>query len=66
MDKKEAQKYCICGGCPSFVDCKEKVAFCFFGKSKCIKIEKGCLCGGCPIHDKMKFKKIYYCKRGKN
>jgi len=64
MDKKEAIKLCICRLCPTYIECKEEIAFCFSGKSKCIKEEKGCLCPGCPVHDKMGFKNVSYCIRG--
>lgn len=65
-DKKEfASKNCICQRCPTWKDCGSKArAFCFNGKSKCIKEQKGCLCGGCPVHEKFKFNHGYYCMRG--
>lgn len=57
---------CICGSCPSWVDCGEKGGFCFvkIGKSSCIKEEKGCTCGGCPITEKMGLTHMYYCTKG--
>lgn len=66
MDIKEAIKLCICGMCPTYVECKEEIAFCLsmVGISKRIKIEKGCLCPGCPVHEKMGLKRVYYCIRG--
>ena len=66
MDKKEAVKLCICMACPTYIECKEEIAFCLLitGKSKCIKVEKGCLCPSCPVHEKMGFKHIYYCTLG--
>jgi len=66
MDKKEAIKLCICRLCPTYIECREEIAFCLSttGKSKCIKEEKGCLCPGCPVHEKMGFKYVYYCIRG--
>ena len=62
---KIALKECICKVCPSFVECKEKIAFCFTGKSKCIKERKGCICGGCPVKAKFALKSGYYCFSGK-
>lgn len=57
---------CICGSCPSWVECKEKGGFCFHatGKSKCIKKEKGCICMGCPATKEMELKNVFYCTRG--
>ncbi len=57
---------CICEDCPSFVECKEKIAFCLTGKSKCIKEKRGCICGGCPIHLENNFEGYYYCFSGKD
>lgn len=65
-NKKELEKKCICRTCPSFVNCKENIAFCLTGKSKCIKKEMGCICGGCPVHSELGFKKGYYCLAGKD
>jgi hypothetical protein len=62
---KELEKKCICRTCPSFVDCKEKIAYCLIGKSKCIKEMKGCICGGCPVHSELGLKSGYYCLKGK-
>lgn len=64
--RQEMEKLCVCPQCPSFVGCKERIAFCLSesGKSNCIKKEKGCMCGGCPVEKKMGFKHIYYCTRG--
>jgi len=64
MDKKEAEKICICKSCPTYRECKEKIAFCFNGKSKCIKEDRGCICGGCPVHQKEKLKHYDYCFKG--
>lgn len=64
MDRKEANRICICRRCPSYLDCREEIAFCIAGKSKCIREEKGCLCPGCPVQGKMGFKHAYYCTRG--
>ena len=66
MDKKDAIKLCMCKVCPTYIECKEEIAFCLSttGKSKCIKVEKGCLCPGCPVHEKMGFKHVYYCTQG--
>ncbi len=64
MDKKKAQEMCLCKGCPSWKECKEKIAYCFNGKSKCIKEKSGCICGGCPVHREMKFKNYYFCISG--
>lgn len=62
---KIAIEKCICKECPSFVECKEKIAFCFIGKSKCIKEMRGCVCGGCPVHKQFNLKTGYYCIKGK-
>ncbi len=64
--KKMAIEMCVCRNCPSFVDCKEEIAYCFptIGKSKCIKEEKGCICGGCPVTANLGLKHGYYCTRG--
>jgi len=64
--KKMVLEMCICGECPSWVECGEKGGFCFptIGKSGCIKEEKGCICGKCPVYSKMSLKNGYYCTRG--
>jgi hypothetical protein len=64
MDLSEAKKDCICEDCPTYINCKE-LAFCFSGKSKCIKKKVICICGECPVHLKMDFKKLFYCLDGK-
>lgn len=66
IDISKFEERCVCRACPSFVECKEKIAFCLIGKSKCIKQEKGCICGGCPVHAELGFKKGYYCFSGKD
>ena len=65
MADKKLEKKCICKGCPSFKECKENIAYCLNGKSKCIKEMKGCICGGCPVHAQLGFKGGYYCLKGK-
>ncbi len=64
--KKMVLSMCVCGKCPSWVQCGEKGGFCFptIVKSRCIKEEKGCICGGCPVTKKMGLKHGYYCTRG--
>ncbi|MEK6885923.1 MAG: DUF2769 domain-containing protein [Nanoarchaeota archaeon] len=62
---KALEKKCMCKDCPSFLECKEKTAFCLFGKSKCIKKMNGCICGGCPVHAELSLKSGYYCLKGK-
>ncbi len=66
MDKKQAIGLCLCGMCPSFIDCKEEIAFCIIehGVSTCIKKEQGCLCPGCPVQAEEDFQHVYYCIRG--
>ncbi|MDD1696632.1 MAG: DUF2769 domain-containing protein [Methanoregula sp.] len=66
MDRKQAIGLCICRMCPSFVDCKEEIAFCLAenNKSSCIKEEKGCLCPGCPVQAEEDFQYVFYCTRG--
>ena len=66
MDKKQGITLCICGICPSFVDCKEEIAYCLAQKEKsnCIKNEQGCLCPGCPVQAEEDFLHVYYCTRG--
>jgi hypothetical protein len=66
MDRKTGTGLCICRICPSFVDCKEEVAFCLgsIGKSSCIAEEQGCLCPGCPVLESEGFSHVYYCTRG--
>jgi hypothetical protein len=66
MDKKKAIGLCICGMCPSFVDCKEEIAFCLAEnkKSGCIKKEQGCFCPGCSVQAEENFQHAYYCTRG--
>ena len=66
MDFAEAQKECICPGCPSYVSCNEKIAYCMpeGGKSTCIKVESGCLCPGCPVQVNKGFTHEFYCTRG--
>jgi len=52
--------------CPSFVKCKEEIAYCLAvsGKSACIQEGKGCLCPGCPVLDEEGVRYAYYCTRG--
>ena len=64
-DKKFAEEMCVCRNCPSFKECKEKIAYCVIGKSKCIKERNGCICGGCPVHAKLNLSSGYYCFSGK-
>jgi hypothetical protein len=66
MERKEATGLCLCGMCPSFVDCKEEIAYCLAetGTSGCIKKEQGCLCPGCPVQEVKNFQHVYYCIRG--
>jgi len=66
MDRKTATGLCLCPRCPSFVDCKEEIAFCLAGTgtSACIQKERGCLCPGCPILEREGFSHVYYCIRG--
>ena len=66
MNQEQAAKLCICGSCPSYFNCGEKLAFCLSesGKSKCIISEVGCVCPGCPVQQELGFGKIYYCTRG--
>lgn len=66
MDRKKGITLCICGMCPSFVDCKEEIAYCLAdqGASACINGEQGCLCPGCPVQDEEGFSHVYYCTRG--
>jgi hypothetical protein len=65
LTDEQAKEMCICGNCPSYVDCGE-LAFCIesVGKSKCINKEKGCICGGCPVHKILGLKHMFYCTRG--
>jgi hypothetical protein len=66
MERKTATGLCLCRMCPSFVDCKEDIAFCLdeTGTSGCIKKEQGCLCPGCPVQEQEDFQHVYYCVRG--
>jgi hypothetical protein len=66
MDRKKATGLCMCPRCPSFVDCKEEIAFCLAttGKSTCIRVEKGCLCPACPVLEAEGFSHVFYCTRG--
>ena len=68
MTDEEKRDYvfanCICGKCPSWVECGEKGGFCLVGKSACIKQKKGCICPECPVTAKMGLKHGYYCTEG--
>jgi hypothetical protein len=66
MDLQQAAGMCICPECPTYVNCDESVAFCYYpeGKSSCIIKERGCLCTGCPVHDLSGFEYGYYCTQG--
>ena len=68
MSEEQKKEYvfanCICGRCPSWVECDEKGGFCLVGKSQCIKEKKGCICGDCPVTAKMGLKWGYYCIAG--
>lgn len=64
--KKMVLEMCICGSCPSWVECGEEGGFCFptIGRSGCIEEERGCTCPTCPVTEKMGLKHIYFCTRG--
>jgi hypothetical protein len=66
MNWELAQEACICGACPTFYSCGEKMAFCMpeAQTSQCIKVESGCICTGCPVQEEMGFKHEFYCTRG--
>jgi hypothetical protein len=66
MDRKKGIGLCMCRMCPSFVDCKEEIAYCLatFGTSTCIREEKGCLCPACPVLESEGFSHVFYCIRG--
>jgi hypothetical protein len=66
MDRNKETARCLCGMCPSFVDCSETIVYCLAetGTSGCIKSEQGCLCPGCPVQDEGNFQHAYYCTRG--
>ena len=66
MDRNKGIGLCLCPECPSFVDCKEEIAYCLApaGKSACIREEAGCLCPGCPVLEEEGFSHVYYCTRG--
>jgi len=66
MDRKTAIGLCLCQRCPTFIDCKEDIAFCMAvpSKSRCIRKEAGCLCPACPVLEKEGFQHVYYCIRG--
>ncbi|MHB8162894.1 MAG: DUF2769 domain-containing protein [Methanoregula sp.] len=66
MDRNKGIMLCICGMCPSFVECTEKIAYCLAeqGTSFCIRQELGCLCPGCPVQAEGNFQHVYYCTRG--
>jgi hypothetical protein len=66
MNLDKASNICICGSCPTYFNCGEKLAFCLWesGKSKCMISEVGCICPGCPVQQELGFQKIYYCTRG--
>ena len=66
MDRKRGMGLCICRMCPSFVECKEEIAFCLADTtlSVCIKEEQGCLCPGCPVQEEENFQHVFYCTRG--
>jgi hypothetical protein len=66
MDRKKGIGLCMCRICPSFVDCKEEIAYCLAtsGTSTCIREEKGCLCPACPVLESEGFSHVFYCIRG--
>jgi len=66
MERDEAEEICICPECPSYVNCREHVAFCLSesGQSACIQQQRGCICNGCPVHDRLDFRYGYYCLEG--
>lgn len=68
MTDEQKQEYvfanCICGKCPSWVECGEKGGFCLVGRSDCITEKKGCICPDCPVTKKMRLKWGYYCIEG--
>lgn len=66
MERITAIGLCLCRLCPTYLDCKEVIAFCLgsTGTSACITKEQGCLCPGCPVQEKEGFSHVYYCTRG--
>lgn len=62
----KAESLCICKDCPTYFDCDEPLAFCFYDKgvSSCITVEHGCICPGCPVSRKAGLKFDFYCTRG--
>ena len=66
MPRDEAEKSCLCKGCPSYFNCGEKIAYCVDegGKSNCIKNKAGCVCPGCPVQVKLNYTDVYYCIDG--
>ncbi len=70
LEKSDILKMCICGGCPTYMDCgtqgkATETTFCMSdaGKSGCITEENGCLCGACHVKIQMKLKNIYFCTK---
>ncbi len=66
MDKLEAQSLCFCPTCPTYFDCGEPLAFCFYEdeRSSCIAVDQGCICPSCPVHEDEQFKLTLYCISG--
>lgn len=66
MDREAANARCICDKCPTYFDCGEPLAFCFYdeGASACITVERGCICPGCPVYRTSNFTLDFYCVQG--
>lgn len=66
MDRDAANALCVCRRCPTYFDCGEPLAFCFYdeGASTCITVERGCICPGCPVYRTSKFAFDFYCTEG--
>jgi hypothetical protein len=66
MDKGKAGSMCICSGCPTYFDCGEPLAFCFYekGASGCITVNRGCICPGCPVYSEAGLQFDSYCISG--
>lgn len=63
---KEAESLCVCRSCPTYFNCDEPLAFCFYdeGASGCISVKRGCICPGCPVYRESGFELDFYCTEG--
>lgn len=64
--KEEAENFCLCYDCPTYVEGATPVAYCHpeVGSSDEIEKESACLCERCPVYNDQDLENDFYCTRG--